>query len=157
MKQPASLKSIATGDGPLSHVENEDQIPLPPPFDKLEEEPRIRRLPDKVTEEFVCLDDTILVKVPKPQTKEEEEKLVNQFLSGLRKLLTPENNWTFLQPLIMSLDHCARCQTCNEACHIYQESGHNELYRPTYRSEVLRRIYSSTSRTLRPGCMGTST
>ena len=27
MKQPASLKSIATGEGPLSQIENVDQIP----------------------------------------------------------------------------------------------------------------------------------
>ncbi len=39
------------------------------------------------------------------------------------------------------MEHCAKCQTCSEACHIYEESGDNELYRPIYRSEILRRIY----------------
>lgn len=59
----------------------------------------------------------------------------------MRKLFTPENNWTFLQPLLMSMEHCARCHTCSEACHIYEESGRNPLYRPSYRSEIFRRIY----------------
>jgi len=39
------------------------------------------------------------------------------------------------------MEHCAKCQTCNQACPIYVESGENDLYRPTYRSEALRRIY----------------
>ena len=63
------------------------------------------------------------------------------FLSGLEKLMHSEDNWTFLAPFEMSMEHCAHCQTCSEACHIYEESGHNELYRPLYRSEILRRIY----------------
>ncbi len=141
MKQPNSVKDISKGDGPLAHIENEDQIPLPPPFDKLSEEPPIAPLPDKPAKESVCLDDTVVLNIPVPKTKEEEEKLVNKFLSGVEKLFTAENNWTFLHQLTISMEHCAKCQTCNEACHIYEESGKNELYRPTFRSEVLRRIY----------------
>ena len=45
--------------------------------------------------------------------------------------------------LEMSMEHCARCQTCSDACHIYEESGNNELYRPTFRSEVMRRIFGA--------------
>jgi Fe-S oxidoreductase len=140
MTQPSSLKDISKGEGPIASVPIEDQIPLPPPYDKLDEEPVIDPLTEKA-ERMVQLDDTVVVNIPKPQTPEEEEELVNKFLSGLRKSFTPENNWTFLQMLVMSMEHCARCQTCNDACHIYEESGRNELYRPTYRSEILRRIY----------------
>ena len=61
--------------------------------------------------------------IPKPETKEEEERLVKSFLSGMKKLFEEENNWIFLQPLIISAEHCAKCQTCSEACHIYEESG----------------------------------
>ena len=139
MKQP-TIKDISKGDGPIAHIDAEDQIPLPPPFDKIDQEPPIHPLPEG-TEDLVCLDDTVVVNIPIPKTPEEEEELVNTFLSGLRKLFTPENNWTFLQQTVMSIEHCAKCQTCNDACHIYEESGKNELYRPTYRSEVLRRIY----------------
>jgi len=141
MRQPESVKDISKGDGPLSTVELQDQVPLPPPFDKLEEEPAIRPLSDRAREEFVVLDDTIAVGIPKPKSKEEEDRWVNAFLSGLRKCFSDKDNWPFLQPLVMSMEHCAKCQTCNEACQVYEESGHNELYRPTFRSEVLRRIY----------------
>jgi Fe-S oxidoreductase len=51
-----------------------------------------------------------------------------------------ENNWTFLQPLIHSLDYCVKCQLCNDSCPAYIASGRQEIYRPTFRPEVLRRI-----------------
>ena len=58
----------------------------------------------------------------------------------------------------MSMEHCAKCQTCSEACHIYEESGENELYRPTYRSEILRRIYFKyIKKAVRRGSTATST
>jgi len=41
---------------------------------------------------------------------------------------------------LLSLDYCAQCQTCSDACLIYLASGKNDLYRPTYRSEVFRRL-----------------
>jgi Fe-S oxidoreductase len=40
----------------------------------------------------------------------------------------------------LRLDYCAKCQACAEACPIYISSGREEIYRPTYRSEVFRRI-----------------
>ena len=141
MKSPVKIEDMSKGEGPLTQVELEDQVPLPPPFDKLEEEPKLKPLSEKALQSLECLDDTIAVSIPKPESKEEEERLVNLFLSGLRKLFTKENNWTFLQPLLISMEHCARCQTCSDACPIYEESGRNPLYRPTFRSEVLRRIY----------------
>lgn len=79
--------------------------------------------------------------LPKPRTPEEGERFVQAFLRGLEKLLDPQNNWTFLKALKLSLDYCLRCQTCSEACHVYLASGRQEIYRPTFRSEVLRRIY----------------
>jgi len=108
MKSPNSIKDISKGDGPLARVDITDQIPLPPPYDKLNEEPQIDPLDEKVAEDMVCLDDTVVVNIPKPKTKEEEEKLVNLFLSGVRKSVTAENNWTFLQQLTMSFEHCAK-------------------------------------------------
>jgi Fe-S oxidoreductase len=142
MKEPGSVKDFSKHAGqPLAHIEPADQIPLPPPFDKIDEDPAIAPLTDEAREKYFVLDDTIAVNLPKPQSKEEEERLVQGFLSGLEKLFSKEDNWTFLQPLEMSMEHCAKCQTCSEACHIYEESGYNELYRPIYRSEILRRIY----------------
>ena len=142
MKAPASVKDMAKGDVPLAHLDPEDKIPLPPPFDNIDEEPVFEPLEDKVKDEYECiLDDTVVIKMPKPKSKEEEQELVDKFISGVTKLFRREDNWPFLQQLMITVEHCAKCQTCSDACHIYEESGKNPLYRPTYRSEVFRRIY----------------
>jgi len=79
--------------------------------------------------------------LPQPKTPGEERALVDAFRSGLEKLFRREDNWTFLRPLLITVEHCVRCQTCAEACHIFTGSGRQEIYRPTYRSEILRRLY----------------
>jgi Fe-S oxidoreductase len=142
MKQPKSVKDIAKNPGePLAQIVPTEQVPLPPPFDDFNEEPKYAEISDKAREKYVVLDDTIAVNIEKPKTKEEEEEFVQSFLRGLERCMNKEDNWTFLQPFEMSMEHCAHCQTCSDACHIYEESGENELYRPIYRSEILRRIY----------------
>ena len=142
MKQPDSVKDMGKHSGePLAQINPMEQIPLPPPFDKLEDEPAFPAVSDLAREKYVVLDDTIAVSIEKPNTKEEEDSLVNGFLSGLKKLMSVDDNWTFLQPFEMSMEHCAKCHTCSDACPIYEESGENELYRPVYRSEIVRRIY----------------
>lgn len=100
--------------------------------------PACRTIPDTVA---YALDDTRALVLPNPKTPEEEDELVRAFLSGMEKLFSRENNWTFLQPLVLSMEHCAHCQTCSEACHIFESSGGAELYRPTFRSEIFRRLY----------------
>ncbi len=136
------LTDMAKDCGPLVDIPIEEQIPLPPPFDNLAEEPAHTPLTEAAKEKYECdLDMTIAVNMPKPANKEEEQRLVKSFLSGMEKLFEEENNWTFLQPLVISAEHCAKCQTCSEACHIYEESGEHDVYRPSYRSEVFRRIY----------------
>lgn len=75
----------------------------------------------------------------RPQSKEEEDEFVRKFLSGLEKVFSDANN-SVLQPLMLSLEYCAKCNTCSEACHTYIASGGNEVYRPIFRSEVLRKI-----------------
>ena len=139
--QPKNVKDIAKGDGPLASLVLSEQPPLPYPFDKVDDLPKMKPLSEEAKKKYVVVDDSIALNIPQPTTKEEEEKLVNGFLSGLAKLFSVHDNWTFLEPLVLSMDHCAKCQTCNDACHIYLESGRNELYRPTYRSEILRRMY----------------
>lgn len=142
-KDPLSLNDMSRRDGKrLVHLTTDDLMPLPAPFTDPSTEPEWAALSDKALEKYECLlDDTCAVSLPKPQTPEEEKELVRKFLSGLDKLFTRENNWTFLQPLLLSMEHCAKCQTCSDACHIYEASGGNELYRPTYRSEIMRRLY----------------
>ncbi len=128
--------------GPLIHLENEDLMPLPKPLDDPARDRPWTTLSEQAREKYACcLDDACAVNFPRPKTKEEEKELVRKFLAGLDKLFTRANNWTFLQPLILTMEHCTRCQTCSQACHIFEASGNNELYAPTYRSEILRRLY----------------
>jgi len=138
-----SLSDMSRADRtPIAHVENAHLTPLPAPLDDPARERPWTPLSEKARARYECiLDDTCAVSVPKPATQEEETRLVRAFLSGLDKLFTRENNWTFLQPLLLSMEHCARRQTCADACHIFEASGRNELYRPTYRSEIMRRLY----------------
>jgi len=126
---------------PLARVEPKDLMPLPHPCDNLNH-PATAELTEEQKERYESsLDGIVAIAIPKPQNKAEEEELVGKFLDGLRKLFSKENNWTFLQPLMLSLEYCVKCQTCSDACPIYQASGNQEIYRPTWRSEILRRIY----------------
>jgi Fe-S oxidoreductase len=127
---------------PLARLRAGDLMPIPAPLDDPARERPFKALSDQATSRYECiLDDTCAVGVPRPATKADEDALVRAFLSGLDKLFTRENNWTFLQPLLLSMEHCARCQTCASSCHIFEASGRNELYRPTFRSDVMRRLY----------------
>ncbi len=140
MKEPTSFKEFSIPGGPIARIAPEDLIPLPPPFDKIDEEPPFPEPKQQAIEKYERLDDTIAVNLLKPESKQEEDRLVKLFLSGLEKCFSEANNWTFLQPLLVSMDHCAKCQTCSDSCQVFEETR-NELYRPTYRSEILRRIY----------------
>ena len=128
-------------DKPLLKVNGNDLMPLPYPCEDLDC-PGTGELTELQREKYESsLDGVVAVAIPKPESKAEEEALVRRFLDGLRKLFSKENNWTFLQPLQLSMEYCVKCQTCNEACPIYEASGRQEIYRPTWRAEVLRRIY----------------
>jgi Fe-S oxidoreductase len=143
MKTGIRLSDLSRSDRePLIHLDNADLMPLPAPLDDPAADPAWKPLSAQARERYECgLDDTCALSLPQPKTPEEETELVGKFLSGLEKLFARENNWTFLQPLVLTMEHCARCQTCSDACHIFEASGRNELYRPTFRSEILRRLY----------------
>lgn len=126
----------------LAELSNEDFIKLPPPYDNEAELPGFKKLNEKQMSDYdTSLDGVLAVGIPKPKSPEEEKELVDKFISGVKKLFSKENNWGFLQPLTLSMEHCAQCQTCNDDCPMYEASGHKEIYRPTYRSEILRRLY----------------
>jgi Fe-S oxidoreductase len=128
-------------DEPLSPVKLEDLVPLPPPYDRFDEEAEWKEITEKTREGLVCnLDGVVASPLPRPANEAEEKECVEKFVNGLKKLLEPQNNWTFLQPLMLSLEYCVKCQTCNDACPVYTASGRNDIYRPTYRSEVWRRL-----------------
>ncbi len=132
--------SLKTED-PLVKITAEDLMPLPPPLDKEEKKEPYPELSEDKKKNYECfLDGVSAVSIPKPKDKKDEERLVRQFLEGLKKLLSKDDNWLFWQPLIQSLESCVKCQTCSEACPVYISSGKQEIYRPTFKTEILRRI-----------------
>ena len=136
------LKDISIHtDDPLILLTANDLMPLPSPLDQEEERAPYPPLSENQKKSFECsLDGVSALTLPKPKSKEEEDQLVERFLRGLGKLLSQNDNWTFWQPLVQSLGSCVRCQTCNDSCPIYISSGKQEIYRPTFRAEVLRRL-----------------
>jgi len=142
MTKRIKIKDISQNpDQKMLNITSEELVPLPPPYDKPVKETPICSLTKEQEDKYECsLDGVVAIGIPKPKSKEEEEKLVNSFLKGLKKLLSKENNWTFLQPLMLSLEYCGKCLSCSQECPIYLASGKQEIYRPNYRAEVLRRI-----------------
>ena len=140
------LADIAAA-GPLAEITPERFMPLPPPYNAPDTQPNWKRLlADAPAGCESSLDGFAALGLRKPQTAQEEKALVDRFVGGLLKLLDPGDNWAFLEQLLLSLDHCTRCQTCSDACPIYLASGREDIYRPTYRSEIFRRIVRQYTR-----------
>ncbi len=135
------ISDISRNPEQLLEIAAEDLMALPFPDGQAEKNPPVKPLTDEQQKIYECsLDGVSALGIPKPKTKEEEDRLVASFLRGLKKLFSKEDNWTFLQPLALSLEYCAKCLACSEECPVYLASGRQDIYRPTYRSEVLRRI-----------------
>ncbi len=134
-----SINDISKATDQFRHIDPKNLKKLPgDEFDETAWTP----LKDEVKDKYAAiLDDTCILPIPRPRTKEEEEAFVNKFIDGMRKSFTKENNWTFLAMLETSMEHCAKCNTCSEACHLYEASGEDPMYRPNFRSEIFRRIY----------------
>jgi Fe-S oxidoreductase len=138
MKRKIKIGDLARASSQLVKLDPADLMPLPSPYHEAQP---ISELSVEQRERYeASLDGVIAVAIPKPKSKQEEEEFVQRFLSGLKKLLSKDDNWTFLQPLVHSLDYCVKCQLCNDSCPVYVSSGKQEIYRPTFRPEVLRRI-----------------
>ncbi|MFC1964993.1 (Fe-S)-binding protein [Chloroflexota bacterium] len=138
-KKKVSVIEISKNRGePLATIDTDDLMPLPLGVGA---DDQIKPLTDEQRASIECsLDGVSALNIPKPKSKAEEDELVRKFLGGLDKLLSKENNWTFLLPLTLSLNYCAKCLACSEECPIYLSSGRQDIYRPNYRAEVLRRI-----------------
>ena len=136
----------------------DELAPLPAPYDQNGLEPPFKEPKPAWAEEhcasldgFVALDT-----LKRPQTQEEEEAFVLSFLNGLEKLFA-DSNKNSLQPLMLTMEYCAKCNTCSEACHVFQGSNGDEIYRPSFRVDVLRRMYKkhfTTGGKLMPGFVG---
>jgi Fe-S oxidoreductase len=133
-------KELPPGE-PLSPLQLEDLVALPPPYDEVDPQAVWKELSAaKKAQVDATLDGVSALNLKKPADVAEERRLVDGVKAGLRKLLSEDDNWAFLQPLKLTLEHCTHCQTCADACPIFVGSGGNEVYRPTYRADVLRRL-----------------
>ncbi|MCE5283380.1 MAG: (Fe-S)-binding protein [Deltaproteobacteria bacterium] len=148
MKRSMNPSDMARPADCLCPIAPGELAPLPPPYEDFNQATIPPLNQEKVKHIETSLDDTVAIGIPKPASKEEEEALVRRFLSGLQKLFEEKNNWTFLQPLLLSMEHCAKCQTCSNACPVFEMSGRKEIHRPIFRAEVLRRIWRKY---LKPG------
>lgn len=142
MIQTITPRDISKKSKRLAHIESGKLRPLPPSYEDFNQTPIPGLKEEKISNVEASLDETVAIGISKPMNPEEEEKYLKSFLSGLKKLFDRENNFAFLQPLVLSMEHCARCQSCSEACPAFEMSGRQEIYRLTFRSEVVRRIYN---------------
>ncbi|MEW5796460.1 MAG: (Fe-S)-binding protein [Candidatus Zixiibacteriota bacterium] len=147
-KDEITIRDFCRRTGQLVELDPGHFLLLPPPYDKLDIQPKFTRLSEENRKKLESdLDGVSALKFPRPQNEDEKRVLVEKFLSGLKKLFDRQENWTFMQPLFLTMEFCAKCQTCAAACPIYNESGRLDIYRPTFRSDILRRLYKKYVKT----------
>jgi Fe-S oxidoreductase len=146
--QDVRIKDMSSKEEQITHLDPKKFPKLPHPYEDWDDGEMQQLTDDQKTRIEHGLDGVSAIGLIKPESEEEKEKQVVAFLEGLAKLFTKENNWTFLQQLMLSMENCVKCQTCNDACPVYTESGGEEIYRPTFRAETLRAI---VNKYLKPG------
>src|SRR4030043_7600 len=143
MKKTIHIDDFSRPGGQVAEIDPAELLPLPPPYDKMEKPP-IRKLTDDQRKRMdASLDGGVAIGLAPPTSPEEEKAFIEKFRAGLEKLFSDQDNWTFLQPLVHTLEYCVKCQICSDACPVYVSSGRQEIYRPTMRPELLRRIVST--------------
>jgi Fe-S oxidoreductase len=141
MKRAVKVEDMSRPADPLVEIQGSDLMPLPVVSDADIQNPSLKGLTEEQKRQYEgSLDGFVAIGIPRPQNAEEEAEFIKKFLAGLEKLFLRESNWTFLQPLIHSLDYCVKCQLCSDACPVFVATGGKEIYRPTFRPELLRRI-----------------
>ncbi len=139
-KEINSVKDFTKREGQITSLDPASYMKLPYPYADWVDHPIKELTEDQKSRLEHSLDGLSAIAIPIPATDVEKEEKVAKFLSGLKKLLNKEDNWTFIQPLLLSMENCMKCQTCSDECPIYISSGREEIYRPIFRGEILRRI-----------------
>ncbi len=135
-----SIKDFTMMDGQITTLDPASYMRLPYPYEDWVDAPIKELTDDQKNRLEHSLDGLSAIAISVPASEAEKEERVAKFLSGLKKLFNKEDNWTFLQPLLLSMENCMKCQTCSDECPIYISSGREEIYRPIFRGEILRRI-----------------
>jgi Fe-S oxidoreductase len=143
MIRKTDIKDFCRPGEKVTGLDPIDWMPLPAPYDRIDKIHIKELTQDQRKRMDATLDGVVAIGITPPTTPEEEKAFVGKFLAGLEKLFSVENNWTFLQPLAHTLEYCVKCQICSDACPTYVASGRQEIYRPTMRPEILRRIIST--------------
>ena len=135
--RPKDISAPAEVLSPVEHL-----APLPAPLDTEDNPPVFTQLKEDWLDSRCCsLDGFVALDyLKRPESQEEEDAFVEKFITAVGKLFASTNN-NFLQPLNLTIEYCAKCDTCSEACHIYTATDGQDIYRPIYRSEILRSIY----------------
>jgi len=140
MTERLSPRDLARPDGALADLGDLALPPLPHPYTGWEDPAPTPLSPDTQARLAHDLDGVVGLKIVREDAPAAREEHVARFLAGLDKLLDREANWTFLQPLVLSLENCVKCNTCAAACPVYESSGGHDVYRPLFRAEALRRL-----------------
>jgi Fe-S oxidoreductase len=142
MNESVRPRDLARPAEQLTAIDPAELPPLPAPYADWQE-PAFKPLSDDQRERLEhSLDGVVGLKIVRPDGDVARSLHVSRFLAGLDKLLDREANWTFLQPLTLSLENCVKCNSCADACPIFTASGRQEIYRPLFRAESLRRLAS---------------
>jgi len=139
-----SLRPQDLGKEQEQLVQLDNLMPLSFPYDQPDMEPAFPEVKPEWKEKYcTSLDGCVaLDTLQRPQSEAEEAELVQKFLNGLEKVFSDANSGVW-QPLQLAVEYCAKCDTCSNACHIYQASGGSEVYRPIFRADAFRKIYKS--------------
>lgn len=138
--QDIRVKDISRKDAPLCDLDAGDFSKLPYPYEDWEDPPFPELAEAKQEKYDTSLDGVLNPRLPKDISDAEKKELVVRFLEGLRKTMSADSNWTFLKAFMLSLDNCVKCNTCAEACPVFESSGRAEIYRPLFRADIFRRI-----------------
>src|SRR5450759_2422852 len=139
MKKKMTIKDFSRPGEQLAVIDQAELMPLPPPYDNIDKPIRVLSAEQRKRMD-ASLDGISVLGLTPPASPEEGQAFIEKFLAGLAKLFTSQDNWTFLQPLVHTLEYCVKCQICSDACPAYVASGRQEIYLPTMRPEILRRI-----------------
>ena len=101
MKRNIHIDDFTRSGGQVTEIDPAELSPLPPPYDKMEKPPIRKLTEDQRKRMDASLDGVVAIGLTPPQTPEEEKAFVDKFLAGIEKLFSENDNWTFLQPLVL--------------------------------------------------------